>query len=80
MLRNGMKIHTFKVIGSGAFPLDMLRYDQCWPAGSEDAYAIEESLSRHGEERHTRRTITLNGCGIEPTTGRWSSFLWHVVK
>jgi hypothetical protein len=34
------------VEGTGLFPVDMLRYDDCRPAGEEDSYAIIKSIER----------------------------------
>lgn len=61
----------FTVEGSGAFPLDMLRYDECWPVDGE---AVETMGGRH------RRQVRLRSCKPRPTDGRWSSFTWEVVE
>ena len=61
----------FTVIGSGSFPFDMLRYDECWPLMPEDASA----LSR--EDRRKVELLTNKRFG--PTTARWASFGWHVI-
>lgn len=68
-----MKTFTFTVSGSGPFPTDMLRYDTCWPASSEDA----EKLLTRG-----RRSVTLRSSSEvgKPTTGRWQSFGWWVTS
>lgn len=37
--------HTYQVIGSGRFPIDMLRYDGSYPKfESQDSYGITRSL------------------------------------
>ena len=72
-----MKYWTkFKVTGSSLFPLDMLRYDQCFPYTAEDASKIGGDLL--ADERtvtlafyHPRRLPTI-------TTARWKSFGWTV--
>ena len=73
--------HTFAVRGSGNFPIDMLRYDGCFPA-----YEIESRLiamqADAGEDFFEQRTVTL--CKVtervwEPTTSRWRSYGWDVV-
>lgn len=70
-----MKVHRFVVKGIAAFPFDMLRYDQCWPAGSEDVNKLFNDLFAKREMRE----LTL--CShYAPTPARWSSFLWHVVS
>ena len=67
-----MKFHEFIVVGSGQFPLDMLRYDECFPLSAEDV----EHLSARG-----RRYVHLGSyktVGV-PTRGRWESFNWRVA-
>ena len=36
----------FVVTGKVPFPIDMLRYDQCWPVDPESTTAIEASINR----------------------------------
>jgi hypothetical protein len=70
-----MWLHTFAVDGSGAFPLDMLRYDGCYPKTGDDAGKLETDY-------RDRRSLTLCHYGDRywtPTAGRWSSFCWSVV-
>lgn len=66
-------------MGSGQFPLDMLRYDCCFPASQNDVATISKTLHRPGNELHTVtlryvREYKPNG----PTDARWESFGWHV--
>jgi hypothetical protein len=64
----------FQVQGNGEFPVDMLRYDSCWPAReATDSIAISAS-----HRAKVSRTITLIGLR-EPTEGRWKSFGWKVL-
>jgi len=69
----------FTVAGSGEFPVDMLRYDRCFPNSTEDALAI---LTPEKREDYTKiREVAL--CSTRqaaPTAGRWNSFCWGVVK
>lgn len=60
--------YEYYVTGSGEFPTDMLRYDACWPASTDDALNLTETK---------RRSIRLFSY-TEPTVARWSSFLWAV--
>lgn len=70
------RIEEFVVLGRGPFPLDMLRYDQCWPASAEDVQRMDvDSLDRRALRTVRLRTINVMG----PTTDRWESFLWKVV-
>lgn len=78
-----MSKHIWFVVrqrGKLGFPLDMLRYDSCYPATSEDATRIGMTLRREPcpwllDEPHT---IELTG-PRSPTAGRWASFGWDVV-
>lgn len=68
----------FTVAGSGDFPIDMLRYDRCWPASSDDAGNIAGGAY---SEPRGQRTVTLacqpgDNWRSMPTHGRWSSFGW----
>ena len=72
---------TFTVTGRLSFPIDMLRYDQCWPYSQEDASKIhaftDGSMGRLAETSITlcRWTEARNG---KPTADRWSSFGWKI--
>lgn len=64
---------SFTVTGSNEFPLDMLRYDRCWPATASDASAIRRAAG-------AARSITLQSIGFSsPTIKRWESFGWTVT-
>lgn len=74
-----MKRQTFIVTGSGFFPLDMLRYDSCFPNSQQDVGKMDNS---HTQEVMHRRDITLaryvrNKSSL-PTIDRWKSFGWTV--
>lgn len=64
-------IYEYEVTGRGSFPADMLRWDQAWPARTEDALAIA------GLRREERTVRLISHCN--PSTGRWASFGWPVV-
>lgn len=60
---------VFEVTGRGAFPLDMLRYDEAFPTDVGDGLILNE-----------RRTVRLATDRISgPTVGRWESFGWTVT-
>lgn len=67
-------IHTFTVrgrIGSyTGFPMDMLRYDQAWPATGEDAAKIKPS----------DEPVEIRLHGLSCTPDRWKSFGWSIVE
>jgi hypothetical protein len=69
-------LFEFEVAGRGQFPIDMLRYDQCWPKReSEDAMGIERSFRN---DPGILRQVTLRGLH-PPTVGRWESFGWKII-
>lgn len=65
----------YKVRGSLPFPIDMLRYDACWPASESDSYAIYSSVAQHSDS-----AIDVIVRARQPLTiGRWQSFGWEVI-
>ena len=76
----------FTVEGSGDFPIDMLRYDHCYPATSTQSAIIPQDA----EQRRVRLAISLystktnmDRCiksGILPCVERWKSFGWEVLR
>jgi hypothetical protein len=73
------KIYEFEVRGMGPFPLDMLRYDGCWPASPDAVMAIEHSLDeRDPNFRTSVKLIRLRSWKPMPTIDRWRSFQWGV--
>ncbi len=74
--------HTITVQGSGAFPIDMLRYDSCYPLTESDSYQIALT-GTHPEYFRPPRTITVTREAHRhwlPTAARWSSFTWTVTE
>jgi len=65
----------FTVKGRGQFPLDMLRYDRCFPEDSQSAWNMDDS-------RVMRRVVLIkpeaDNTFEGPTVERWSSFGWTV--
>jgi hypothetical protein len=71
--------YTYWVTGRGHFPLDMLRYDACWPVSTTDALKIVTERPKTVTEARAARSIEM--CSYqEPTVDRWSSFGWSVGK
>jgi hypothetical protein len=62
-------LYEFVVEGVGSFPLDMLRYDSCWPADQETMSYLEA----RGKRRLMMRSHS------SPTPERWASFGWRVM-
>ena len=75
-------IHRFIVKGTGSFPIDMLRYDQCFPDDQESAAKIANSVyhSRMATQDGEICLAAWRLIGWEPTKKRWESFLWKVVE
>jgi hypothetical protein len=59
------------VRGTGAFPLDMLRYDACYPFASDDIEAITND--------RCARNVRLIVTHAAPTPDRWASFTWPII-
>ena len=74
---------TFRVRGSGRFPIDMLRYDCCYPKHSADVCNIE--LTPENDGYFKTRTVELVKIHQEKqyngiTFDRWASFTWTVTE
>ena len=72
-----MKYQEFTVTWRGEFPLDMLRYDSCFPANQQAVSAITASITGRatGPLRRTAQIARyVRHRAIQPTTDRWSSF------
>ena len=70
-------LHIFTVKGYGPFPIDMLRYDRCWPASEEDAAQAQYP----GSDGATVRLVAHeSNRHWQPTRARWESFGWKVIE
>lgn len=65
-------------IAGDRFPIDMLRYDSCWPYSQEDVSTMSLHLAG------PRSTPTAHISGVQmfssakpPTIDRWLSFGWE---
>ena len=71
--------YEFTVQGNGIFPLDMLRYDSCYPVESTSVNNITDgSYFNPGIYDQGIYTVTLRS-ERAPTIGRWESFGWKVL-
>ena len=81
-----MNYYTFKVTGNYDFPLDMLRYDACFPRTGDDAACIGYDAADYRSARLAGVPIEITLCHHdtrvfwEPTEARWSSFGWVVSE
>lgn len=67
----------FTVCGSGDFPVDMLRYDACWPYNGEDSAAIQPIA--YAGKKELRSVVLETNNPNAPTIARWNSFTWYAV-
>jgi hypothetical protein len=73
-------IKTFTVEGTGEFPLDMLRSDQCWPAAVDDAARIGAHYGMADPDGVRARLVRLETAAkYAPNRQRWQSFRWRVI-
>ena len=82
---------TFTVEGHFPFPLDMLRYDQCYPANETETARMDGAISPFRETNNIAgaphritlaRAVNLSQRDAkrwQPTHGRWESFGWKVT-
>ena len=70
-------LQTFRVHGSSRFPVDMLRYDSCWPASEDYSIEISDSCGL-GDKRMVKLCRWVESKTALPTVGRWESFGWKV--
>lgn len=81
--------HTMTVAPKGYihdFPIDMLRYDSCFPDRGEDSSKIRRSMDRFVEEGkdqkredYTVQVVHVGEKAWKPTYGRWDRFGWEVL-
>jgi hypothetical protein len=70
-----IRYQTFKVEWQYSFPLDMLRYDCCWPVDQQAVIAITTSLERESRGPHRARLARKVERKTDiPTIQRWLSF------
>lgn len=78
---------TVEGVNPTSFPLDMLRYDACFPFDQESVAAISRSFdaSQRVEAHRERKPITVTLMMVSrsglamPTKDRWASFGWRVI-
>lgn len=75
-----MKTQVFKVKGKGFFPIDMLRYDCCYPNNSEDVGRVRGFDDGIAGERIVELGRRVEKKTDLPTNDRWKSFGWQVIE
>ena len=70
-----MRTSYMVIKGKGDFPIDMLRYDDCFPATESDSYAIAKTFDSYGEwEICVKKQVRTYSKVRDWTNGRWASF------
>lgn len=72
--------HEATVDVKGSFPVDMLRYDRCYPASEEGAYAIAVSLTDVRRDSFCVTLRALSSSKTHWTPVRWRSFGATIVE
>lgn len=70
----------FTVEGRGSFPLDMLRYDHCWPSDSGSVKLIEAGMMPLAKARVIVLLRDVFDKEAQPEIRRWQSFGWRVTS
>ncbi len=73
------KLYRFKVRWAGEFPIDMLRYDCCFPERESEGSSVIERSFREGGGPYEVSLITMREGG-HITPDRWASFGARVSK
>lgn len=71
-----LKRMVYRVSGAGQFPIDMLRYDACFPASERDSALIQQ----HDEFRQVHVARYWAKGMAEMTDARWRSFGWQIEE
>jgi len=69
--------HFAKITGSGGFPIDMLRYDNCIPASEEDANTIERVCNPMLWDEEPTWTVQVKKHSDVKGNGYWTPGRWH---
>lgn len=69
--------HFAVITTNSAFPLDMLRYDCCFPVAESDSRRIAESINPRIENRPVSVLVSRFTESPEP---RWNYERWHAFQ
>lgn len=74
-------VHTAKATGKGAFPIDMFRYDGCYPHHETDSGKVTSHYSDpQSAAMRTVEIMAITDRKIAPfTEARWASFGWKLT-
>ncbi len=66
--------HKFEVVGTGPFPLDMLRVDCCFPETTRDTGTVQTSFTISSTEQYSVHLVSIQPLkNWQPATNRWRS-------
>lgn len=68
----------YRVQGRYGFPLDMLRYDRCWPV--DGIGAMHDSIAQDSLPYTSGPFEVILMGEFPPTVDRWASFQWSVDR
>lgn len=75
------KYYQIRVRGKGEFPLDMLRYSQCWPCFAQDVANLTGDDMTERDKYLTPRSVNIGLIGNDVTATqcieRFKSFNWN---
>lgn len=74
------KRSEFRVRGSYPFPLDMLRYDSCFPADERDSNLLRTACTDYGVMTVIEITLATHRPDVSPSNDRWKSYGWEVTQ
>lgn len=75
-----MKMYKCTVKGKGYFPVDMLRYDQCWPTNEDDVMNIVTTFCPNLTQDDLERSYEVSVCTFGGfNKRRWRSFGWIII-
>jgi hypothetical protein len=79
ILRGGVEMarkyyQTFVVVPAFEFPLDMLRYDSCFPESEQESGKIFDNLAYNVTGQEIKIARYVDGKKYMPTIERWESF------
>ena len=72
-------IKHFVTEGISTFLLEMLAFDQCWPARAADAAAIAGSHLDAGAAAPSRKVFLTTVAKYAPNRQRWIAAGWRVI-
>ncbi len=77
--RRKNEIDRIRVSGSTPFPIDMFRYDCCYPVSEPGSGIIADTIADNGIQHGAVSVDLFLRCGVRiPTVRRWESFGWAV--